>query len=188
MQRSGSTYAFNVARDVLRARGRIHQEASSNVLDALARAGDSEHLILKAHDADQICISLARHGAMRTICTIRRVEDSVASWIETFGFSEAESIEAMRAWCKLYEIISPFALTIPYSLIDIRPHQAARKIARYLVKDATYSEVKLSADQHKKAIVKRTADKLSKDNMKNEDIGFSFFNKETFSTVATSLA
>ena len=130
MQRSGSTFAFNVARDILERRGCTYHEASADIIGALSRAENVEHILLKAHDAGPICISLARQGAFGTVCTVRRVEDAVASWIETFGFSETEAIEHMRTWIALYREIRNSALTIPYTLIDRRPWLAAWRVGK----------------------------------------------------------
>ena len=132
MQRSGSTFAFNIAREVLRARGRVYQQDGADIVSALSRADGAAHILLKAHEADPVCVALTRQGAIRTICTVRRVEDAVASWIETFGFEEADAIESMRKWLDLYRQIRPFALTIPYELIDKHPFLAGWKIGRYI--------------------------------------------------------
>ena len=92
MQRSGSTFAFNVARDVLRARGRLYQEApaEADIAGAIARAANAEHVLIKAHTANPLAVALTRRGVVRAICTTRRIEDAAASWMEAFGWSEAE--------------------------------------------------------------------------------------------------
>ena len=142
MQRSGSTFAFNVARDVLRARGRVYQEApaEADVVGALARAGDAEHVLVKAHEADPLTISMVWHGAVRVVCTMRRIEDAAASWMEAFGWSEAETVEYLRAWLTLYARLRGAALLVPYAQLDRRPWLAAWRIAHFLCPDATPAE------------------------------------------------
>ena len=62
MQRSGSTFAFNVVRETLMARGQVHQEASSDIVGALSRAAGADHVMLKGHQADRACSDLVREG------------------------------------------------------------------------------------------------------------------------------
>lgn len=180
MQRSGSTFAFNVARELLRARGRTHQEATPDVAAALERSSDAKHLLLKAHDAGPHTISLARHGAMRTIITVRRIEDAAASWMETFQWSEAETIEYLRAWLKLYVQLRDIALLLPYAQIDHRPWLAAWRIARFLCPDAGLGEVARIARRYAKAEVKKHTDALKSDEDGVTNLGFSYFDEATF--------
>jgi hypothetical protein len=109
MPRSVSTFSFNIAREALSARGRLHQENSRNVLAELAQAGDVDHVLIKAHQLDGLSILLGRYGAMRVICTVRKPEDAVASWMQMFNASEEEAIAGMRAWLRLYQELKPFA-------------------------------------------------------------------------------
>ena len=109
------------------ARGQVYQEASFDILGALSRADGADHVILKGHQADRTCIDLARQGACRTICTVRRVEDAVASWMETFGFSEDDSNAAMRDWLAIFRQLRQTALVVPYELD--RPPSPARGLA-----------------------------------------------------------
>ncbi len=180
MQRSGSTFAFNVVRETLMARGQVHQEASSDIVGALSRAAGADHVILKGHQADRTCIDLVRQGACRTICTVRRIDDAVASWIETFGFTEDQSIVAMRDWIGLYRQVRVHALTIPYELIDHHPRRAAWRIGRYLTRDFGLREAHRIATRNGKAVVKNRMDALSRGDSGVEDVGFSFYDRNTF--------
>jgi hypothetical protein len=180
MPRSGSTFAFNVARDVLRARGHVLQKDSPNVLAELARAGDADHVLLKAHEMDDSGLYLARCGAMRLICTVRRPEDAVASWMELLGVSEEESIDVMRRWLLLYRRIKPFALTVDYGLIDEHPFRAAWRISRFLYPNASVVEILQSAKRHAKARVKRCTDALPREGDHTVDLGLTWFDANTF--------
>ena len=104
MPRSGSTFSFNVARELLLARGHVYQEAARDVAGVLQRSSGADHLLVKAHAADTATMALARHGALRTVITVRSIEDSVASWIDTFGWSDAEIVEQLKAWIQLYTV------------------------------------------------------------------------------------
>jgi hypothetical protein len=181
MPRSGSTFSFNVARDVLRARGSVYQEAASpNFLPELARAGDAEHVLFKVHELDETGVLLARYGAARVICTIRRPEDAVSSWMQTFDCSEEDSILVVRKWLRLYMMLRPFALTISYRTVDRHPLIAARRIMRFLVPNARLTEIWHSASRHAKAEVKKRTEGLSRDQRDVKDIGFSWYDTNTF--------
>jgi hypothetical protein len=181
MPRSGSTFSFNVARDVLRARGSVYQEAPPpNVLQELEKAGDAKHVLLKVHQLDEAGVSLARYGGARVICTIRKPEDAVSSWMQTFDCSEEDSISVIREWLRLYVMLKPFALTIGYRTVDLHPFVAARRIMRFLEPHARLIEIWHSARRHAKAEVKRRTDALSRDRRDIKDIGFSWYDADTF--------
>jgi hypothetical protein len=181
MPRSGSTFSFNVARDVLLARGSVYQEAAPpNILQELARAGDAEHVLLKVHQLDDAGVLLARYGAARVICTIRKPEDAVSSWMETFDFSEEDSILVIRRWLRLYVMLQPFALTISYRTVDHHPFLAARSIMRFLVPNVRLTEIWHSARRHSKGEVKKLTDALSRERQNIKDVGFSWYDADTF--------
>jgi hypothetical protein len=181
MPRSGSTFSFNVARDVLRARGSVYQEAPPpNVLQELDKAGDAEHVLLKIHQLDEEGVLLARYGGARVICTIRKPEDAVSSWMQTFDCSEEDSISVIREWLRLYIMLQPFALTISYRTVDLHPFIAARRIMRFLVPSVRLTEIWQSARRHAKAEVKKRTDTLSRDRRDVKDIGFSWYDADTF--------
>jgi hypothetical protein len=160
MPRSGSTFSFNVAREALCARGRVHHDYSTSVLDELARAVDVDHVLIKAHQLDDRSVLLGRYGAMRVICTVRKPEDAVASWMQMFNASEEETIAGMRAWLQLYRELKPFALTIRYRTIDRHPLMAAWQIMRFLFPRATIIDAWRSSRRYSKAEVKKRTDAM----------------------------
>lgn len=179
MQRSGSTFAFNVVRDVLRRRGSVHHDASYDIPAALAAAGDAAHLLLKTHDMDPLGIALARAGAVRVICTVRRPEDSVASFMQVFGFSETDAVAMVKAWLGLYARLRPVALTVDYDLIDRHPIRAARTIGRFLCPDVGWREAAAVARRHSKRRVKAAADRLTRSDATVRDLGYSYYDQDT---------
>ena len=84
MPRSGSTFSFNVAREILSARGSVYQEPREDVVEAVSRSGGTDHMLVKGHNLDAVSLALARAGGMRIIMTVHRVEDAMASWLEMF--------------------------------------------------------------------------------------------------------
>ena len=182
MQRSGSTFAFNVARDVWRARGRVYQEAWGEVdlAGVLARAGGAEHILLKTHTPGPEAVALARHGAVRAVCTTRRVEDAAASWIETFGWSEDETVACFKDWLAFYARFEGAGLLVPYEQLDRTPWRAAWRIARYLCPDAGAAEILRTARRYAKSRVKQLADRLQQGGEDTADMGFSYYHRDTF--------
>jgi hypothetical protein len=180
MQRSGSTFSFNIVRDLVQPRGSIVQEARPDSLAAIARSGAADYVLLKAHAADDITIRLVELGAIKVICTIRRPEDSIASWMETFGFDLATSVAHMQDWLTMFARIRAHALVLNYRLIDLSPWLAARKIAGHICPDAGAYEVFRTARRHSKSKVKIMADALEVTGSDVEDIAFSYYDKNTF--------
>jgi hypothetical protein len=180
MPRSGSTFSFNVVRDVLIRRGGIYQEASSSIMDELAKSNGAAHVILKAHEIDDLGLALAPHGAIKIICTVRNPEDAAASWITTFGFSEDQAISYILRWIELYSKIKPYALTIEYDLIDRYPIIAARRIGRYLSSDVSWKESWETARRHSKVKIKEATDRMDKSATGVRDISFSWYDTTTF--------
>lgn len=180
MVRSGSTFAFNVARDVLLARGQTYQEASGDVAATLAKAGEAPHILMKAHSVDALTLGLAQRGALRTILTVRRIEDAAASWIDTFSGTEVDTVGHLRSWLALYAKLRDAALVIPYAELDERPWRAAWRIGQYLSPDVSADEALRIARSHSKAAVKQHSDAIVRDGPGIEDIGFSYYDRSTY--------
>ena len=122
MPRSGSTFSFNVAREILSARGSVYQEASEDVVGVVGRSDGADHVLVKNHNLDEPSLALARAGAMRIIMTVRRVEDAMASWFDTFdAVPEPIALSVMHHWIRLFQHLRTKALIIPYEQIDRRP-------------------------------------------------------------------
>lgn len=180
MPRSGSTFSFNVAREVLQARGTTYQEPVADVAGAVLRSGGASHVLVKAHVLDESSIALARAGAMRIIMTVRRVEDALASWSTAFGaVPEDQSLQLMRDWLKLYAQLREHSLIVPYEQIDRYPWLATWRIARFLCPVGPV-EVCAIARRYRKAEVKRRANELSLDDAGVIDLGFSHYDEQTF--------
>jgi hypothetical protein len=180
MPRSGSTFSFNVVREVLRARGTIHQEARGDVPGAVHRSNGARHVLVKAHELDEPSMELAQAGAMRIIFTVRRVEDAIASWINTFeAIPEATLIEIMRRWLHMFAELRHQALVVSYEQIDRRPWLAAWRIARRVCPDIGPMEVRRIARRLDKAAVKRQTDCMQLGSGKH-DLGWTYYDTETF--------
>jgi hypothetical protein len=112
MPRSGSTFAFNVARDVLRARGHLFAKKLPERLGGASTCGERRSRPPEGPRNGRQRSLPGPLRAMRLICTVRRPEDAVASWMKLLGVSEEQSIDVMRRWLLLYRRIKPFALNL----------------------------------------------------------------------------
>ena len=177
MWRSGSTFAFNVARDFLKTRGGLFQATSMNVTTAVQRSEGADYILLKSHGFDPA--ELAQQQEMRVVCTTRRIEDAFASWIETFQWEEEHTLALLRDWLQFYDVIRDKALTIPYRQVDHVPWYAAYRLGRYIAPDVTPWEAYAVARRYAKAKVKRRTDRMRADDPNTVDLGFTYFDQET---------
>ncbi len=181
MPRSGSTFAFNVVREVLQSRGVVYHESSDDVVGAVLRSNGAAHVIVKDHDFDEASIQLAQAGAFHVIMTIRRVEDAIASWLEVFEtLPEDVALQVMRRWLRLYGQLRQHATIVSYDKIDRHPWLGAWHIARAVRPSVLPAEVIRIARRFSKADVKRTADQLTREMPGVIDGGFSHYDSTTF--------
>jgi hypothetical protein len=161
MPRSGSTFSFNVARQILAARGSVYQETCEDVVGVVGRSGGADHVLVKNHNLDEPSLALARAGAMRIIMTVRRVEDAMASWFDAFdAVPEAVALGVMHHWIGLFQQLRTKALIVPYEQIDRRPWVAVWRIARAICPIVYPTEVLAITRRLSKATVKRQTDML----------------------------
>jgi hypothetical protein len=148
MQRSGSTFVFNVARELRSRSGRVYAEPSFSIPEVLIRSSGADHIILKSHIADDLLLSLTRHGAVKTFCTYRCVEDSVASLMDVFGYSLANSIARIRSRVRMYRHIRAFALNVPYEVVRRDPVSVANSADDATALAQKYSRNRVFAASH----------------------------------------
>jgi hypothetical protein len=161
MPRSGSTFSFNIVREVLSRRGRVYHETGPDVPGVVNRSEGADHVLVKAHSFDGPSLELARAGAFRVLMTIRRVEDALASWLEIFDpLPEEVALQVMRDWLTLYRQLRAISVVVSYEEIDRWPWLAAWRIARATCPDVGLIEVMRIAQRFRKAEVKRQADTM----------------------------
>lgn len=180
MPRSGSTFTFNIVRGLLEPRGRLHQTPVESVLAAVSGAGSAEHVIFKGHAADEVTVKLAKLGAIKVICSVRKPEDAIASWMETFGFSVEESIAAMDRWILMYQELNDYALSLRFETIDATPFGAARAIAQHVCPDSTAEEAEAICRAFTKECVQQLSLRVTDRKGEIEDLGFSYYDKGTY--------
>lgn len=179
MPRSGSTFSFNIVREILSARGVIYQEASSDLCQVLDNSKRSDHIIQKAHTACDRTTKLIQVGAIKSICTVRKPEAAIASCMEVFDLPVEEAIHHMQAWLNMYAKISEYSLIVPYEMINFKPAHAAWMIANYICPDVEVQEIRNITRKFSKKKVKEIAS-MKKDDEGVVDLGFSYYDRETF--------
>jgi hypothetical protein len=136
MPRSGSTFSFNVARAALLRLGKTYAAPEPCVWHAKEMAGDAEHILMKAHIADEETVSRIESGEIKLIVTERdRIEDAVASSMDVFCYSLGHAISTYSNWLNFYGRVKQKALIIDYDYIDRYPGDAAGKIWKYIDPD-----------------------------------------------------
>ncbi len=180
MQRSGSTFSFNVVRELLAARGSTATIATNSTVDALEEGGACDHLIIKSHVPDQLADILIRIGAIKCICTIRKPQDAISSWMHVFGFNLLETVAMIKQWLRWHEKICEYVLNIGYENVDRYPVFAVYRICRYVVRDASIAECLKIWWRYRKSEVKKRTDNLSSADPDVKDIGFSYYDKDSF--------
>jgi len=177
MPRSGSTFCFNVAREVLAKDGTVYAEPTLDIGAARQNAGNAAHVIIKGHSDTEALRMAITKGEIRTICSIRSPYAGIASWMDTFGYTLDESISAFKGWLEVYQEIAPYCLTIGYDTIEKRPMEAAASIGGYLLPG---EDARALAEKYSKSAVAALADKIDKDASTTRDLGFSYYDTTTF--------
>lgn len=179
MYRSGSTYTFNIVRELLSVRGGAHVAAVDSLDKAFAEPSDKKHLVIKSHAPDFLCTRLIERGVLPCVCTFRKPEDAVASYVKAFGFDLESAVSVIRDWLKWHQTVSPYVLNISYETIDRHPLRAILGIQTYLLGRPRLVEALRLQQKYDKRRVKDTYDNLQEgDTTKN--IGFSYYDEQTF--------
>ncbi|MDX8524482.1 hypothetical protein RFM68_08185 [Mesorhizobium sp. MSK_1335] len=179
MPRSGSTYSYNVIKQALSRRGGVASVLSDR--RAQFTSGQTAHAIYKAHDADDELIAFVRNGSVKSVCTIRKPENAVLSWLTMFDGEPAQVIDAvMLPWLRLYERIAAHSLVVSMDEIEGRRLRSTWKIGRYVCPD--YSPIEWAKDC--RDLSKRRISDLLKDvedrKRKIVDGGWTYYDEETF--------
>jgi hypothetical protein len=177
MPRSGSTFCFNIVRELLQVDGTVHTEATLNLRSAKKNGRRAKHIIIKAHRAPVELRSAVADGSVRMICSVRAVEEAIASWMDTFDFDLEQSIEDFKGWFSMYRELQPHCLTLDYKTIENSPERAVAAIAGVLCSGASTEAL---ARKYSKAATAAAIADLAPGQAGVRDIGFSYYDKTTF--------
>lgn len=177
MYRSGSTFTFNIAREILQ--GAVDVLSANSVTAAELVRAQQRHLVIKSHLPDDALVEMINSGQAVCVRTYRKPEEAVASWIDTFGYSFEDSVKAIRGWMDRHHSAHCDALNIPYEMIEERPLSAILMIQYYLFGRINRPQARELNARYNKAQIKQRCDAMV-DNADNVNIGFSYYNPETF--------
>ena len=177
MYRSGSTFSFNIARELLV--GEVDVVAANSVSeDELTRA-QGRNLVVKTHSPDATLAAKIAANTALCISTYRKPEDAIASWMDTFGFGFDESIGVVGGWLAWHQRAQLPMLNIAYDTIENRPLRAVLMIQRYLTGHVDRPVARDLVLKYSKARVKAQYDALA-DGADSINIGFSHYDPTTF--------
>jgi hypothetical protein len=179
MPRSGSTFSFNIVREILSRRGTTHWEASDET-EVVLLASQDKNVIVKGHIPNQFGQRLLQTGAMKGVCTIRDPYDAIESWMDCFGFSLEESVAQFQNWAKVFNKVKEDTLVIRFTDIEERPATVIWRIARHLDIFLTPLEWIKIHRKYRKAASLALSKQISIDGEAVRDLGFSFYDTTTF--------
>jgi hypothetical protein len=180
MQRSGSTFSFNVAREVLEARGSVTVVSTNSLEEAIDAGRNTDHLIIKTHAPDEQINDLIVRKECKCICTYRKPEDAVVSWMNVFSFSLEESVAIITEWLEWHTKMRQHLFNETYENIDNRPLFAVYTIGKELVRDLSFIETCSIWWKYRKQKVKKMTEKFSEADETAKNIGFSYYNTTNF--------
>lgn len=143
MQRSGSTWSFNIVVGLLercRPNEEIYAAYNEEVADFLASVPHTaRHTVLKCHLLDPIGRALARSGQAKAIYTWRNLPDAVASFLAMFGGDFEHAFLVITASLVVYRFHARGrnALMIGYDDLIGSPRETIARIASHIGLDAT---------------------------------------------------
>src|ERR1041385_6678841 len=138
MGRSGSTWSFNVAVQLLRSYDSNRKtfgfyNEKPAVLAAAVRPRSS-NLVVKSHALDPISYELCCTGRIKAIYTWRNPYDVVVSCTRMFGSTVEHWVATLQRWLQLwsFHLRTGSACIVPYESIVKEPWAAIGRIAAYL--------------------------------------------------------
>jgi len=179
MIRSGSTFSFNIVKEILAQTGTVDISFANSIDSSVFSRADNQHFILKTHSPDEDILARIKNGSIRCVCTIRRPEDSIASLIRAFGFPLEFGIESVKQWLDWYPLVSKLVLSIDYGIIDLQHRLAITKIIEYIGLGSDEALIEILAERYDKSTLKARFDSLANDE-RTVDVGFSYYERQTF--------
>jgi hypothetical protein len=179
MIRSGSTFSFNIVRELLMLSGPVESDSANSIDGAVLARQSDRHFVLKTHAPDGNVFDHIRSGRLPCICTIRKPEEAVLSWVRTFGFPLEDGIESVRNWLSWHKSVADRVLTIDHDVIDQQPRYAITRIVEFLQCKSDGALIDALEARYEKGALKRKYDALPMSEG-TVDLGFSYYDRETF--------
>ena len=178
MIRSGSTFSFNIVRELLDREGEVEFASDNSIEDSTLEHSSKKSFILKTHNPDFNVLKLIKEGVLPCICTIRSPEDAILSWMRAFNFPLEHGIAQLKSWFSWYTTVANNVLTIDYEIIENQPRLAIQLIIDYIGMKRDEVLIDMLEKEYDKLSIKTKFDDLT-NNENTVDIGFSYYDKET---------
>ena len=177
MPRSASTFSFNIARELLGATGSVAAISDNTLNPKLAE--DTAHLIIKTHNPDQPLMEQIAGKKIPCLCTYRKPEDAIASWVRVFGGTVESATIIMESWLEWHVKIHDKVLNLSYEQIETNQLDTIIRIQIYLTGCKDLSQAEKLNETYQKSALKDRIDALQKSD-DTTDIGFSYYDNKTF--------
>jgi len=182
MPRSGSTFSFNIVREALAATGSVFSMATDNLSAALSGMSGEGHIVIKSHMPDEDITKLILAGAAPCVCTYRKPEEAVASWVRVFGYEVSQAAALMERWLQWHRVVAKKSLNLPFSLIEATPLTLILRIQRLVSGRARpFAAVTLRRRYGKQVVREQTAQLQGSETTIN--IGFSYYQGDILSSL-----
>jgi hypothetical protein len=136
MPRSGSTWSFNVCRDLLESvSNHVYGGYHERTEEWLPVMGAGfEHAVIKTHLLDDAARALRRLGAAVSVYTHRDPCDAVVSCMMMFGQSFDAALQTLAAALDVWRFEAALrgCQEVPYAAIAVQPYKSVEAIARLL--------------------------------------------------------
>jgi hypothetical protein len=141
MPRSGSTWSYNVCRQILDQAGMPLDPATGlygdgDEVDEIVARGPmpGAALLVKCHIPGRRTVAAMKAGRVRNIYTYRDPRDAVASLRRTFGTSFRNSVRVIHRWLRFVDDVAALevSLGIDYRQIETAPERAVAAVAETL--------------------------------------------------------
>jgi len=179
MYRSGSTFSFNIVREIISYRGNVSAVYNDLLSNSLAASAEFEQLIIKCHSPDEIITGLISKKVFPCICTIRKPEDAIVSLMKAFGFEIDYGIDLVKAWLEWHQNVRDRVLNISYEQIDTDRLAAILKIQQYLNGSQDIDQARMLSEKYEKGKLKNQLDVLVRGN-DTTDTGSSYYDNLTY--------
>lgn len=179
MYRSGSTFTFNVVKNLLERTGKVTQIADNSIEKVLQMHKEDEHLIIKSHAPDAGLTDLIRKSECLCVCSYRKPEDAIASWARVFGGEMMQINGIFEAWLQWHSTVSDQVENIAYDDIETDSIGVILQLQRYICGSLDIDLAREIDRKLAKAELKAFYDQLERGDGKT-DIGFTYYDNETF--------
>ena len=181
MIRSGSTWSFNVCKNIMQRNGSLFSEYNESVESIFKERGNNfDNILIKCHGADEFGRLLIKHSCVKLVYTYRQPMEAIISGMQVFDKSFEEQLGSIKKSLEFMLYQKKYgAHIIHYDEIANNSLDTIRKISDYLGYVLELDEVLLINSKLSKENLKKFTDQISKNDKNVIDAGYTFYDKDT---------